>query len=152
MSLRLPATHPLFADMLTPAEIVAMTRGNKRLRGPDEPTAEDKIAETLRVLELSIGMVRQFQFHPTRKWAADFAWPKHMLLVEYDGLILNNEGGRCVVRGGHATVTGIRNDHEKLNAAQMCGYTMLRYEAQAVREGRIYNDIDAVLRARGYFA
>jgi hypothetical protein len=41
-----------------------------------------------RVLETQIGQLslpiphREFQFHPERKFRADFAWPSHMLIVE----------------------------------------------------------------------
>ena len=29
--------------------------------------------------------VREYRFHPSRRWAFDLAWPDHLLAVEYDG-------------------------------------------------------------------
>ncbi len=62
-------------------------------------------------------MVREHRFHPTRAWRFDFAWPSIKLALELDG------------RGRHQTVKGVREDCEKLNAAVIMGWRVLRYPA-----------------------
>ena len=62
-------------------------------------------------------MAREHVFHPTRGWRFDFAWPELKLAVELDG------------RGRHQTVKGTRGDCEKLNAAVILGWRVLRYPA-----------------------
>ncbi len=62
-------------------------------------------------------MVREHVFHPKRGWRFDFAWPELKLAVELDG------------RGRHQTVKGTRGDCEKLNAAVILGWRVLRYPA-----------------------
>ena len=63
--------------------------------------------------------VAEFKFHPTREWSADFAIPSRLLIIEIDGGIFS--GGR------HTRGAGFLADCEKLNAAAMLGYRVLRY-------------------------
>lgn len=61
--------------------------------------------------------VREFHFHPTRKWRWDWAWPDHKLALEEDGGIYT--------RGKHSRGSGIAKDHEKRNAATALGWRYL---------------------------
>ena len=63
---------------------------------------------------------REWQFHPVRLWRFDFAWPDHKLALEVDGGIW--------VRGAHGRGTGIQRDQEKLNAAAVLGWRVLRVQ------------------------
>jgi hypothetical protein len=56
-----------------------------------------------------------------RRWRFDYAWPKGLVAVEYEGL--GNTPGR------HQRITGYSNDCEKYNAAQLLGWTVLRFTA-----------------------
>lgn len=60
---------------------------------------------------------REFRFHPVRRWRFDMAWPRIKLAVEIDG------------RGRHQTIAGVRGDCEKLNAATVLGWRVLRFPA-----------------------
>ena len=73
------------------------------------------------------GFVREFQFCPSRRWRADYAWPGHGLLVEIDGGVWT--GGR------HTTGRGHRTDCEKTNLAQLMGWKVLRFSTDMIREG-----------------
>ncbi len=57
--------------------------------------------------------VREYRFHPRRKWLFDFAWPSHMLAVEVEGGAYS--GGR------HTTGPGFTGDCEKYNEAMLAG-------------------------------
>ena len=75
--------------------------------------------------------VREFVFHPSRKWRSDFAWPAARLLVEVDGGTYG--AGRA---SGHTSVSGMARDREKDAAAAILRYHVIRVDARAVRSGR----------------
>jgi very-short-patch-repair endonuclease len=77
---------------------------------------------------LPIKPVEQYAFHPTRRWRFDYAWPSHWLAVECDGGQWQAHGGR------HNTDA----DREKLNAAAILGWRVLRYS------GAMLNDPESV--------
>jgi very-short-patch-repair endonuclease len=62
-------------------------------------------------------LVREYRFHPLRRWRFDVAFPRAKLAVEIDG------------RGRHQTVTGVRSDCEKANTATLMGWRVLRFPA-----------------------
>lgn len=69
----------------------------------------------------------EYQFHPTRKWAFDFAFPDYMLAVEVEGGIWT--GGR------HTSAKGYKTDREKYNTAQLFGWTVLSFVDEHIRTG-----------------
>ena len=73
-------------------------------------------------------VVREHQFHPTRRWRFDFAWPDRLVAVEIDGLV---HGGR----GGHQTVDGIVKDCEKYEAALRLGWRVYRVPGPWIQDG-----------------
>jgi very-short-patch-repair endonuclease len=87
---------------------------------------EDTLAFQFQVYGLS--PLRQYQFHPKRKYRADFALPEKKLIVEVNG-------GTWMKKSGHNTGIGIQRDYEKSNCAQMMGYTYLQYTRKEVDSG-----------------
>ncbi len=69
--------------------------------------------------------VRDYRFHPTRKWAFDFAWPDAMLAVEIEGL--TRSGGR------HQRTAGYRADVRKYREAENLGWRILRFTGDEMR-------------------
>ena len=63
---------------------------------------------------------RQYRFHETRRWRADFAWPDAGLLVEIDGETAH-------LHHKQATL-----DAEKGNAAVLRGYRVLHFTGHMV--------------------
>ena len=80
----------------------------------------------------------QFRFDPARRWRFDFAGPEHRLAVEIDGGTWS--GGR------HVRGDGYRRDCEKLNAATLAGWRVLRFVGRQVKTGEA---IETVQRALG---
>lgn len=70
---------------------------------------------------------REYHFHPTRDWRADFAWPASRLLVEIEGAVWT--GGRHT-RGG-----GFSEDCEKYAEATLRGWRVLRFTPTQVKGG-----------------
>ena len=81
---------------------------------------------------------REHQFHPTRKWKFDFAWPPWKLAVEIEGL---SRG-----KSRHTTFSGFREDCAKYNAAAILGWRVLRYSTEMVIRGDAINDVLAALK------
>ena len=81
---------------------------------------------------------RQVHFSPSRRWLADFVWPASNLLVEVEGGTWS--GGR------HVRGTGFETDCEKLNAAVLLGYRVLRFTAAMVHDGRAVTQIAEALK------
>jgi very-short-patch-repair endonuclease len=113
------------------------------------PRAPSSLEEALALQVRAYGLpapVREYRFHPDRRYRADFAWPDAMLLVECEGF---TAGPRGQAGGRHATLSGIRADCAKYNAAAEQGWTVLRYEREAIRCGEAVRQIERMLRARG---
>jgi len=84
---------------------------------------------------------REVKFHPDRKWRIDFSWvhPKNsvrLIGLEIDGGVFS--GGR------HTRGTGFTADCEKLNEANLLGWTIFRATAAHVKNGMA---IDWIARA-----
>lgn len=63
--------------------------------------------------------VREFKFHPTRKFKIDFAFIRERLAVEIDGGTYS--------RGRHVRPEGYRRDCEKGNLLTLNGWRTLRF-------------------------
>ena len=68
--------------------------------------------------------VREFAFHPTRKWRFDFAWPEYKIAVECEGGAWS--GGR------HTRGAGFIADCEKYNAAALAGWRVFRFTGEMI--------------------
>lgn len=62
--------------------------------------------------------VKEFKFHPTRKWRFDYAIPAHKIAIEVEGGVWT--GGR------HTSPKGFLNDMEKYNTATLMGWRVFR--------------------------
>jgi hypothetical protein len=62
--------------------------------------------------------VREYRFHPQRRWRFDFAWPSRLVALEIDG-------GKWT-RGRHQRPQGSQKDMEKLNNAILMGWRVIR--------------------------
>jgi very-short-patch-repair endonuclease len=83
-----------------------------------------------------ISVVREYRFHPTRKWRFDFACDGGSvdLAIEIDGM-----GGR------HQTIGGYKEDARKFNAAAKLGWRVLHYTTDMVTSGEAIADVLEIL-------
>ena len=99
----------------------------------------------LRALELTDGMLREYQFDRSgRRWRLDFAWPAVLLGVEVEG-VTGGAGGR------HQRKRGFENDCEKYNAAALDGWCVLRFPGKAVEDGSALETIERALELRTWY-
>ena len=76
------------------------------------------------------GWREEYQFHPTRKWRFDFAWPAHKVAVEIEGITHFGKG-----IGRHQGSDGFLKDAEKYEAALQLGWKVYRVPGPWVAEG-----------------
>lgn len=84
-----------------------------------------------------IKYVREYKFHPTRKWQFDFAFPALRIAVEVEGGAFG--GGR------HQRQRGFEADMFKYNAATKLGWLVFRYTTELVTNGVAIADIEETL-------
>jgi hypothetical protein len=89
--------------------------------------------------------VSEYRFAPPRRWRADYAWPAERVIVERDGGLLRGGRHPSTAVGGHSSISGIRRDMEKSNAAQLAGYVYLRFTPQQLASGVALPSIRAAL-------
>lgn len=66
-----------------------------------------------------VEVVKEYLFHPDRKWRFDYAIPSHKVAIEIDGAVWT--------MGRHNRPEGYINDMEKLNTAASMGWLVLRF-------------------------
>jgi hypothetical protein len=71
---------------------------------------------------LNVKAVKEYQFHPTRKWRFDYAIVEHFIAIEVEGGVW--AGGR------HTRGKGFINDIEKYNTATSIGWRLFRVTPQ----------------------
>jgi hypothetical protein len=64
----------------------------------------------------------EYRFAAPRRWRFDYAFPAHLVALEVDGSTWTN--------GRHTRGSGWQRDTEKLNAAAVLGWRMLRCTPQ----------------------
>jgi very-short-patch-repair endonuclease len=106
-------------------------------------------AETLLAVQLDqagIPFLREYQFHPTRKWRADFVMEGLGPYVDSDSiaLLIEIDGGSWVA-GRHTRGSGFEKDAAKLNAAAELGYRVLRYTPRMIESGEALEQIRRIL-------
>lgn len=124
-----------------------------RLLEVDKMTAEDIFARHLSQ-HRTIVFERQYFFAKTlrRMWRFDFAIPRYKVGVEIDGIVVRWINGQRVCMGRHATISGIQDDNEKINSANMLGWHVLRFTTSEVKaRGPIAMTL-RVLASRGWKA
>lgn len=75
----------------------------------------------------STDMCREYQFHPSRRWRFDWAFPVARVAVEFEGGVF--------IGGGHTRGVIYSQNCEKYNTDAMMGWRVLRYTAPMVRAG-----------------
>ena len=113
-----------------------------RAKRPDKVKKERVISEGEAVLSLQlrahgIKFEREFRFHSTRRWRADFHIIGRQLLIEVEGGVWS--------AGRHTRAKGYLGDIEKYNEATALGYQIIRFETSQVTSGYAFRWIEKFL-------
>jgi very-short-patch-repair endonuclease len=84
--------------------------------------------------------IREFKFHPKRKWRFDFCWPDIKLACECEGGIY--------IKGGHSTGQGIEKDIEKYNAAMELGWDVYRCTNKMIKAGVAVQTLERLIKIK----
>lgn len=68
--------------------------------------------------DLGVVCVKEYQFHPKRKWRFDYAIPEHKIALEVEGGVWTY--------GRHTRPQGFLGDIEKYNTATLMGWRVFR--------------------------
>lgn len=93
------------------------TRKTARKRQKSPQTQTDVFTVICRT-DLKEECVKEYQFHPKRKWRFDYALPQHKIALEVEGGVWT--GGR------HIRAQGFLGDMEKYNTATLMGWRVFR--------------------------
>lgn len=105
------------------------------LAGLPEPEREYRFAA--HVVGLGPGIRKRLREAGLKDWRLDFAWPPEMLAVEVQGGTWS--------QGKHTRGQGYEDDREKINAAQLLGWTVLEFTTGMIRDGRALRTIERAL-------
>lgn len=83
----------------------------------------------------------EYRFDDVRRWRFDFAWPTFMVAAEVEGVLPPWAGAG----GRHQRAAGYANDAEKYNAAQLSGWTVLRFTPVQVKSAYAIRQIEIAL-------
>lgn len=68
--------------------------------------------------DLGVECVKEYKFHPERRWRFDFAIPEHKIALEVEGGVWT--------QGRHTRPQGFLGDIEKYNTATLMGWRVFR--------------------------
>ena len=105
-----------------------------RQRGSGQPKGHIQLLSYLPKLP----WVLEYRFHPTRRWRFDASLPSELVSVEMDG--------GAWIGGRHTSGSGFVKDLEKMNAAVLLGWRVLRYTPQQIKAGLAYQDVLTLLK------
>jgi hypothetical protein len=81
--------------------------------------------------DIGVECVKEFQFHPERKWRFDYAIPAHKIALEVEGGVWT--GGR------HTRSKGFLGDMEKYNAGTLAGWRIFRVTPDELYKSKTIN-------------
>jgi very-short-patch-repair endonuclease len=89
---------------------------------------------------IGIECVKEFRFHPTRKWRFDYAFVEQKIAVEVDGGVW--------IGGRHNRASGYVKDLEKFNAATALGWVVLKFTPEQLYRSATFDLIKETIKNR----
>lgn len=86
--------------------------------------------------------VKEFRFHPQRKWRFDFCWahPALRFALEVEGAVWTH--------GRHTRGSGFVKDIEKYNEAALLGWSVLRCTPKELNNGQAIELVRRMIEAK----
>lgn len=95
-----------------------LQQSQKKSRQKSNSAKLTDVFTTICKTDLRVECVKEFKFHPVRKWRFDYAIPDHKIALEVEGGVWT--GGR------HTSSVGFMKDMEKYNTATLMGWRVFR--------------------------
>lgn len=93
-------------------------RKAKKSRQRANPVQIADVFTTICKSDLKVVCVKEYKFHPVRKWRFDYAIPEHKIALEVEGGVWTE--------GRHVRAQGFLGDMEKYNTATLMGWRVFR--------------------------
>lgn len=93
------------------------TKKTRKTQSKTPPSCHDLFTALCRS-DLKVRCVKEFRFHPTRRWRFDYAIPEYKIALEVEGGVWT--------QGRHTRPQGFLGDVDKYNAATVMGWRVLR--------------------------
>ena len=90
--------------------------------------------------ETGVECVKEYKFHPVRKWRFDYAFVEKKVAVEVDGGVW--------IGGRHNRPLGYKNDMEKFNAAATMGWLILKFTPDELYKNETFEMIKITLNIK----
>lgn len=130
---------------MTPAELAILKAKAERQRQYNaavQQARKDKLnGIAARQLAGLPDFVPELQFHPTRKWRFDYAWPQRKIALEVHGGVFK--------KSRHTTGAGFTKDREKMNEAQLHGWIVIEVTTEQLTSGEARGLVARALALRG---
>lgn len=91
--------------------------------------------------DLKLDIVKEYRFHPTRRWRFDYAIPSHKIAIEVEGGVW--------IQGRHTRGSGFIKDMEKYNAAAALGWRLIRVTPQNLITNQTLDIIKEAIQMAG---
>lgn len=95
-----------------------LQQSKKKSRQRSNSVKITDVFTTICKTDLRVECVKEYKFHPVRKWRFDYAIPEHKIALEVEGGVWT--GGR------HTSSVGFLKDMEKYNTATLMGWRVFR--------------------------
>lgn len=92
---------------------------NKKAKAKRKTTQASDLFTAVIKADLGAECVKEYKFHPTRRWRFDYALPEHKIAIEIDGGVWT--------QGRHTRPVGYLHDMEKFNEAAAMGWLVLKF-------------------------
>ena len=90
--------------------------------------------------DLCVECVKEYMFHPVRKWRFDYAIPEHKVALEVEGGIWT--------KGRHTRPQGFLGDIEKYNAGTLLGWRIFRVTPDELYSNKTFNLLKDAISAQ----
>jgi hypothetical protein len=120
-------TPESMADCPPANQICSKCNSATKLRRSDtsaQKHLENTVHQDIIDCQLAEGCKPQHVFHPQRKWAFDFSWPRYKIALEVNG--------GTYMRGRHSRGAGQRKDYEKWSEASLLGWLLILVDSKDV--------------------
>lgn len=102
-----------------------------------EINQEDSFISACKSVGLPIP-IKEYKFHPTRKWKIDWAWPNHLIALEVEGAIWT--------QGRHTRGSGFLKDMEKYNELAVLGWRLIRTTPIEIKNLHILETLERIFK------
>ena len=105
---------------------------------PPSPTSD--LFTTICRTDIGVECVKEYRFHPTRKWRFDYAFVNQKVAIEIDGGVW--------ISGRHNRASGYVKDLEKFNAAAALGWVVLKFTPDQLYKAATFDLIKGTIKNR----